>query len=89
MGPTLTALLFVGVGSSVAHAQGTMDFSGAATTLMRTFKTFCHLCGCRYLSWRSYFRRNPHDERDDFRTLFLDFSALYSVPECWDGELAG
>jgi hypothetical protein len=25
MGPTLTALLFAGVGSGVAHAQGTMD----------------------------------------------------------------
>src|SRR5213592_4461187 len=35
MGPTLVALSFVGV----AHAQGTMDFSGA-TTLMTTFKTF-------------------------------------------------
>ena len=31
MGPTLTALLFAGVGSGVAHAQGTMDFSGAQT----------------------------------------------------------
>jgi hypothetical protein len=39
MGPTLTALLFAGIGSGVAHAQGTMDFSGA-TTLMATFKTF-------------------------------------------------
>jgi hypothetical protein len=38
MGPTLTALLFAGVGSGVAHAQGTMDFSGAQT-LMGTFKT--------------------------------------------------
>ena len=38
IGPTLTALLFAGVGSGVAHAQGTMDFSGAQT-LMSTFKT--------------------------------------------------
>lgn len=38
MGPTLVALTFAGVGSSVAHAQGTMDFSGA-TTLMSTFKS--------------------------------------------------
>jgi len=29
MGPTLTALLFMGASSAVAHAQGTMDFSGA------------------------------------------------------------
>lgn len=34
MGPTLVALAFAGV----AHAQGTMDFSGAQT-LMETFKT--------------------------------------------------
>lgn len=39
MGPTLAALVFSGISSSVAHAQGTMDFSGA-TTLMSTFKTF-------------------------------------------------
>jgi|GEM_PF-3796481 len=38
MAPTLTALLFAGVGGGVAHAQGTMDFSGAQT-LMTTFKT--------------------------------------------------
>ena len=38
MGPTLTALVFAGIGSGVAHAQGTMDFSGAQT-LMGTFKT--------------------------------------------------
>jgi ATP-dependent exoDNAse (exonuclease V) alpha subunit len=38
MGPTLIALAFAGVSSGVAHAQGTMDFSGA-TTLMQTFKT--------------------------------------------------
>jgi len=34
MAPTLFALSFAGV----AHAQGTMDFSGA-TTLMATFKS--------------------------------------------------
>lgn len=44
MGPTLTALLFAGAGSAVAHAQGTMDFSGA-TTLMSTFKTFAMYAG--------------------------------------------
>ncbi len=44
MGPTLTALLFAGVGSGVAHAQGTMDFSGAQT-LMTTFKTFAMYAG--------------------------------------------
>ena len=40
MMPTLIALSFAGV----AHAQGTMDFSGA-TTLMGTFKTFAIYAG--------------------------------------------
>jgi hypothetical protein len=40
MGPTLVALTFAGV----AHAQGTMDFSGAQT-LMGTFKTFAIYVG--------------------------------------------
>jgi hypothetical protein len=44
MGATLTALVFAGVGSGVAHAQGTMDFSGAQT-LMTTFKTFAMYAG--------------------------------------------
>ena len=38
--PTLVALSFAGV----AHAQGTMDFSGAQT-LMTTFKTFAIYAG--------------------------------------------
>ena len=40
MAPTLLALTF----ASAAHAQGTMDFSGA-TTLMGTFKTFAIYAG--------------------------------------------
>jgi hypothetical protein len=44
MGPTLLALTIAGVGSGVAHAQGTMDFSGAQT-LMGTFKTFAIYAG--------------------------------------------
>ena len=44
MAPTFTALLFAGIGSGVAHAQGTMDFSGAQT-LMGTFKTFAVYAG--------------------------------------------
>ena len=43
MAPTLIALSIAGA-SSVAHAQGTMDFSGA-TTLMQTFKTFAIYAG--------------------------------------------
>ena len=44
VGPTLVALAFAGVSSGAAHAQGTMDFSGAAT-LMATFKTFAIYAG--------------------------------------------
>ena len=44
MAPTLVALVFAGLSSGVAHAQGTMDFSGA-TTLMTTFKTFAIYAG--------------------------------------------
>ena len=40
MAPTLVALTF----ANVAHAQGTMDFSGAQT-LMGTFKTFAIYAG--------------------------------------------
>ncbi|SRR6266702_3804742 len=43
MGPMLFALTFAGV-ANVAHAQGTMDFSGAQT-LMGTFKTFAMYAG--------------------------------------------
>jgi hypothetical protein len=44
MEPTLTALMFAGASSTVAHAQGTMDFSGA-DTLMNTFKTLAMYAG--------------------------------------------
>ena len=40
MGPTLVAFTLAGI----AHAQGTMDFSGAQT-LMGTFKTFAIYAG--------------------------------------------
>jgi hypothetical protein len=43
MGPALLALAFAGV-ANIAHAQGTMDFSGAQT-LMGTFKTFAMYAG--------------------------------------------
>lgn len=43
MGPTILALAFAGV-ANVAHAQGTMDFSGAQT-LMSTLKTFAIYAG--------------------------------------------
>ena len=44
MATTLLVLTFAGVSCGVAHAQGTMDFSGA-TTLMATFKTFAMYAG--------------------------------------------
>jgi len=44
MGPTLTALLFMGASSAVAHAQGTISFSGAQT-LMQTIQTFAEYAG--------------------------------------------
>ena len=40
----LALAFLVMAGSTVAHAQGTMDFSGA-TTLMSTFKTFAMYAG--------------------------------------------
>ncbi len=43
IGPTLVALAFTGA-ANIAHAQGTMDFSGAQT-LMGTFKTFAMYAG--------------------------------------------
>jgi len=43
LAPTLIALSFAGV-ANIAHAQGTMDFSGAQT-LMGTFKTFAIYAG--------------------------------------------
>ena len=45
LAPTLLALAF----ASVAHAQGTMDFSGAQT-LMGTFKTFAVYAGLSSVS---------------------------------------
>lgn len=43
MRPSLISLAFMAVGSA-AHAQGTMDFSGA-DTLMQTFQTFAMYAG--------------------------------------------
>ncbi len=48
MAPTLFALFTF---ASVAHAQGTKDFSGAQT-LMGTFKNVRRLCRCCHLLWR-------------------------------------
>ena len=44
MGPTLTALAFAGAVSGVAHAQGTISFSGAQT-FMQTVQTFAEYAG--------------------------------------------
>ena len=57
--PTFLALSFAGV----AHAQGTMDFSGA-TTLMSTFKTFAIYAGAVICFGGATICQNPHDETD-------------------------
>ena len=44
MAPTLSAMVLMGFCSGIAHAQGTMDFSGAQT-LMETFRTFAMYAG--------------------------------------------
>jgi hypothetical protein len=44
IGPTLTALTFMGASSAVAHAQGTISFSGAQT-FMQTVQTFAEYAG--------------------------------------------
>ena len=63
MGPTLAALMFAAAGSAVAHAHGTMDFSGAAT-LMDTFKTFAKYPGAVTCLDGLIFalRSNSHDD---------------------------
>jgi hypothetical protein len=43
-GPTLRTLLFMCLATALAHAQGTIDFSGAQT-LMTSFKTFAVYAG--------------------------------------------
>ena len=60
MAPTLVALTF----ASAAHAQGTMDFSGAQT-LMGTFKTFAIYAGAVICTISADYdlRRHSHDER--------------------------
>jgi len=44
MAPTLTSLLVMGASSAVAHAQGTISFSGAQT-FMQTVQTFAEYAG--------------------------------------------
>lgn len=44
MAPTLTSLLFMTASSAVAHAQGTISFSGAQT-FMQTVQTFAEYAG--------------------------------------------
>ena len=58
LAPALMALAF----ASAAHAQGTMDFSGA-NTLMGTFKTFAIYAGAVICFGRIDLRRHPDDER--------------------------
>ncbi len=84
MGPTLVALAFAGV----AHAQGTMDFSGAQT-LMTTFKTFAIYAGAIICFGGLIYCGNPHDEWEISRLLYPDSSVRFLVPECSAGEPDG
>ncbi len=79
LAPTLFALAFAGV----AHAQGTMDFSGAQT-LMGTFKTFAVYAGAVICFGGLIFA--------GIRMMLGDFkmrSQGFSVPECSVGEPVG
>jgi hypothetical protein len=81
MGPTLVALTFAGI-ANVAHAQGTMDFSGAQT-LMGTFN-FSAPTPAALLSWlaRVFFSTGirekltedePGNQKDSLKHFFLIF----------------
>ena len=67
LAPALFALAI----SSVAHAQGTMDFSGAQT-LMGTFKTFAVYAGA---VMRTQFHR-AIDQRSEACRLHMNHSIL-------------
>ena len=83
MGPTLVALSFAGV----AHAQGTMDFSGAQT-LMGTFKTFAVYAGA-VICFGGLIFAGIRMMSGRFQDAIPDSSALCSVLEFSAGELAG
>jgi hypothetical protein len=87
MGPTLTALALMGAGSAVAHAQGTMDFSGAQT-LMSTFKTFAMYAGAVICLGGLIFA-GIRMMSGRFQDAIRVFSARCSAPEFWDGEPVG
>ena len=79
---------------AAAHAQGTMDFSGAQT-LMGTFKTFRCLCGSCHLFWRTHLRRNSDDGSGRFQDAIPGlFGALFGAGVLgwgagWIGSLTG
>jgi hypothetical protein len=75
MGPTLVALTFGGV----AHAQGTMDFSGAQT-LMGTFKTFAIYAGA-IICFGGLIFAGIRMMSGRFQTRSQDSSVRCSVPE--------
>ena len=83
MAPTLFALTF----ASAAHAQGTMDFSGA-TTLMGTFKTFAIYAGA-IICFGGLIFAGIRMMSGRFRTPSRDSSVLCSALAFWAGARAG
>ena len=77
MGPTLIALALAGA-TNVAHAQGTMDFSGA-TTLMQTLN-LRNLRGRCHLFRRPDLCRNQDDERS---VSGCDSGTRRCAVRCW------
>jgi hypothetical protein len=83
MWPALAALTV----TSIAQAQGTMDFSGAQT-LMGTFKTFAIYAGA-VICFGGLIFAGIRRCRVAFRTRSQDSSARCLVPEFSVGELVG
>ena len=87
MGPTLTALLSWAPAAPLPMPRERWISPGpnADGNLqnVRDVRGRCHL------SRRPDLRRNPHDEREGFRTPFPVFSARCSAPESWDGAPVG
>ena len=79
----LMSLTFV----SAAHAQGTMDFTGAQT-LMTTFKTFAIYAGA-VICFGGLIFAGIRMLSDAFRTPFPVSSARSLALECWAGAPDG
>ena len=83
LGPTLFALSFAGV----AHAQGTMDFSGAQT-LVGTFKTFAVYAGA-VICFGGLVFAGIRSSVAGSQMPFQGFLVRCLAPECSAGVRAG